>query len=182
MVLNHTDVYNKFEVLFRKYYPGLVIYASRLIENREVAEDLIHDLFVHIWEKIDSLEAENIKAYLFISIRHRCLNYLEHLHIHTEYQKKIIQKGDIISSLTWEYFVESELRERLEAAIHKLPPQAQKIFLMSRFDNKTAIVIANELGLSPRTVEKHMEIALKTLKKELSDYLPMGILFFLLYG
>ena len=106
---------------------------------------------------------------LFTSIRHRCLNYLDHLKIRNEYQEKILQKRDITGMLTWEYYVEAELRQHIETAIDHLPPQARKIFLMNRFDRKTAVTIAAELGLSPRTVEKHLEIALKNLKKELKD-------------
>ena len=116
---------------------------------------------------------------LFTSIRHRCLNYLDHLKIRNEYQEKILQKRDITGMLTWEYYVEAELRQHIETAIDHLPPQARKIFLMNRFDRKTAVTIAAELGLSPRTVEKHLEIALKNLKKELKDYLPATLLLWL---
>ena len=116
---------------------------------------------------------------LFTSIRHRCLNYLDHLKIRNEYQEKILQKRDITGMLTWEYYVEAELRQHIETAFDHLPPQARKIFLMNRFDRKTAVTIAAELGLSPRTVEKHLEIALKNLKKELKDYLPATLLLWL---
>ena len=94
-------------------------------------------------------------------------------------KEKILQKGDITGMLTWEYYVEAELRQHIETAIDHLPPQARKIFLMNRFDRKTAVTIASELGLSPRTVEKHLEVALKSLKKELKDYLPTTLLLWL---
>ena len=160
MSFNSTDEYQKFETLFKQYYSGLVVYASRFTGNTENAEDLVHDLFIHIWEDNRILGTDHIKAYLFTSIRHRCLNYLDHLKIRNEYQEKILQKGDITGMLTWEYYVEAELRQHIETAIDHLPPQARKIFLMNRFDRKTAVTIAAELGLSPRTVEKHLEVAL----------------------
>lgn len=176
----HSDNYKKFETLFNQYYSGLIIYATRFTEDSKTAEDFVHDLFIHIWEEICILETENIKAYLFTAIRHRCLNYLAHLKIRNEYQENIMQKGDITGMLTWEYFVEEELRQHIEIAIDHLPPQARKIFLMNRFDHKTAAAIAEELGLSPRTVEKHIEVALKSLRKELAEYLPASLLFWLL--
>ena len=179
MSFNSTDEYQKFETLFKQYYSGLVVYASRFTGNTENAEDLVHDLFIHIWEDNRILGTDQIKAYLFTSIRHRCLNYLDHLKIRNEYQEKILQKGDITGMLTWEYYVEAELRQHIETAIDHLPPQARKIFLMNRFDRKTAVTIAAELGLSPRTVEKHLEVALKSLKKELKDYLPTTLLLWL---
>lgn len=168
-----TEEYRKFELLFKRYYSGLVVYASRFTGRTETAEDLVHDLFVHIWENDRSLlENQQVKYYLFTSVRHRCLNYLAHLKIRNEYQEKIMQKGDVTGMLTWEYYVEEELRLRIETAVDHLPPQARKIFLMNRFDRKTATTIASELGLSSRTVEKHLQIALKMLRKELADYLP----------
>ena len=179
MSFSSTDEYQKFETLFKQYYSGLVVYASRFTGNTENAEDLVHDLFIHIWEDNRILGTDHIKAYLFTSIRHRCLNYLDHLKIRNEYQEKILQKRDITGMLTWEYYVEAELRQHIETAIDHLPPQARKIFLMNRFDRKTAVTIASELGLSPRTVEKHLEVALKNLKKELKDYLPTTLLLWL---
>lgn len=175
-----SDNGKKFETLFNQYYSGLIIYANRFTGDSQTAEDFVHDLFIHIWEEIRILETENIKAYLFTAIRHRCLNHLAHLKIRNEYQENIIQKGDITGMLTWEYFVEEELRQHIEIAINHLPPQSRKIFLMNRFDRKTAATIAEELGLSPRTVEKHIEVALKSLRKELADYLPVSFLFWFL--
>ena len=92
MSFSSTDEYQKFETLFKQYYSGLVVYASRFTGNTENAEDLVHDLFIHIWEDNRILGTDHIKAYLFTSIRHRCLNYLDHLKIRNEYQEKILQK------------------------------------------------------------------------------------------
>ena len=68
----------------------------------------------------------------------------------------------------------------IEKAIRQLPPQCQKIFIMNRFNDKSITQIAEELEISPRTVEKHIEIALKKLRQELADYLPAGLLLWLL--
>ena len=122
-----------------------------------------------------------LKAYLFSSVHNRCLNYLEQLNVRNKYQEQILQKGDITGLLTWEYYVESELQEHIEKAINQLPPQCRKIFIMNRFNDKSIAQIAEELEISPRTVEKHIEVALKKLRQELSDYLPAGLLFWLLH-
>ena len=177
MLTVQSDEYQRFEILFKRFYNGLVVYARHFTGVPEIAEDLVHDLFIHIWEDNRILKTENIKSYLFTSIRHRCLNYLSHLKILNEYQEKIMQKGDVIGMLTWEYYIEEELRQHIVTAIDHLPPQARKIFIMNRFDHKTATEIAKELGLSSRTVEKHLELAIKSLKKELAEYLPTIILF-----
>lgn len=170
-----------FSLLFNHYYSGLVVYAHQFLGSRENAEDIVHDVFMSLWEKREIINAEfYLKGYLFTSVRNRCLNYIEHSHIQTEYQKQVLQRGDIGGSLTWEYFVESELSELIERALDKLPPQRKKVFLMNRFENKTAAQIAAELNLSPRTVEKHIQMALQSLRTNLKDYLPAAILMWLL--
>lgn len=169
-----------FESLFNLYYSGLIVYANRFTNQIEISEDIVHDVFITLWEKKSSLLMESAKAYLFSSVRNRCLNHLEQLKVRNKYQEQILQKGDITGLLTWEYYVESELQEHIEKAIRQLPPQCQKIFIMNRFNDKSITQIAEELEISPRTVEKHIEIALKKLRQELADYLPAGLLLWLL--
>ena len=170
-----------FESLFNLYYSGLIVYANRFTNQIEISEDIVHDVFIALWEKKDSLFMESAKAYLFSSVHNRCLNYLEQLNVRNKYQEQILQRGDITGLLTWEYYVESELQEHIEKAINQLPPQCRKIFIMNRFNDKSIAQIAEELEISPRTVEKHIEVALKKLRQELSDYLPAGLLFWLLH-
>lgn len=170
-----------FSFLFYEYYSGLVVYANRFLNSTENAEDVVNDIFASLWEMRQALDPElYIKGYLFTSVRNRCLNYIEHLRVQTEYQKQILDKGDIGGSFTWDYFVESELNDIIEKALDKLPPQRKKVFKMNRFENKTATQIAEELEISPRTVEKHIEKALQSLRADLKDYLPAALLLLLL--
>ena len=151
---------NTFESLFNQYYSGLIVYANRFTNQTEVSEDIVHDVFISLWEKRNSLLMESAKAYLFSSVRNRCLNHLEQLKVRNEYQEQLLQKGDITGLLTWEYYVESELREHIEKAIRQLPPQCQKIFIMNRFDGKS---IAQRIGnLSPHGRETHRSCLEKT--------------------
>lgn len=169
-----------FESIFNTYYSGLVAYSAYLTGDTPAAEDVVCDVFTHTWEKQEILHMEGIKAYLFTSVRNRSLNYLAQLKVRNNYQENILQNGDITGLLTWEYYVEAELREHIEQAIRKLAPQCQKIFIMNRFDNKNVAEIAEELQLSPRTVEKHIEIALRKLRIELADYLTVACIIYLL--
>ena len=124
---------------------------------------------------------ENQKAYLFTAVRNQSLNYLAQLKVRDEYREYIVQKGDVTGLLTWEYYVKSELKEHIERAVHNLPAQCQKIFIMNRFENKSVAEIANEMQLSTRTVEKQIRIALKKLRVDLADYLSVAYLIYLLY-
>lgn len=178
--LNRGDV-SSFSLLFNRYYSGLVVYANQFLNSTANAEDIVNDVFTSLWERRLIITPDfYLKGYLFTSVRNRCLNHIEHLRIRTEYQKHILEKGDIGGSLTWEYFVEAELSELIEKALDKLPAQRKKVFLMNRFENKTAVQIAKELQLSPRTIEKHIEKALQSLRADLKDYLPAAVLLWLL--
>lgn len=174
-------VSSSYVFLFNRYYSGLVVYAKHLLGSETHAEDIVHDIFTSLWEKRETLDVTiSIKSYLFASVRNRCLNHLIHQRVHDEYQEAVLHKGDVSGMLTWDYYVESELSEMIEKAIDKLPPQCRKIFIMSRFEEKTAQEIADNLSISPRTVEKHIEKALRLLRLELQDYLPLGLLLWLI--
>lgn len=174
-------VSSSYVFLFNRYYSGLVVYAKHLLGAETHAEDIVHDIFTSLWEKRETLDVTiSIKSYLFASVRNRCLNHLIHQRVHDEYQEAVLHKGDVSGMLTWDYYVESELSEMIEKAIDKLPPQCRKIFILSRFEEKTAQEIGDDLSISPRTVEKHIEKALRLLRLELQDYLPIGLLVWLI--
>ena len=171
-----------FEKLFNTYYSGLVVYASRFTEDTPAAEDIVSDVFAALWEDRSALHLENTKGYLFTAVRNRSLNYLAQLEVRSQYQEEAMRKGEATGTLTWDYYVEGELREAINKAVDTLPEQCKKVFVKSRFEHKNVNEIARELDLSPRTVEKHIEVALRKLRAELEDYLPAAILAWLLNG
>lgn len=153
-----------FEDLFRHYAKGLMVYAMEYVGSHQEAEDVVHDVFVSLWERIGAVSGDNVKAYLFRATRNRCLDNLARRKVRTDYRRRAMAED-------WEFdfggFVESELEQRIAAAMAKLPPQRQKVLTMSRFEGRSAADIALELGISPRTVEKHIEMAVKALRIEL---------------
>ena len=165
-------LYNEsFEALFSHYAKGMVVYAREFLFSPQEAEDIVHDVFVSLWEKIDSLSADTAKAYLFRATRNRCLDHLKHLKVRSAYQEKILVERDAPDALETDYYIETELKGHIEAIMNSMPPQRRKVFMMSRMEGKSAQEIAAEVNLSPRTVEKHIELALKHLKIHLSHYI-----------
>ena len=161
-----------FENLFLHYARGLMVYAREYVGSHEEAEDVVHDVFVSFWQQMDRLSDDNIKAYLFRATRNRCFDHLDRLKIRADYKEKIIKEKRGLK-LDVDFFVEPELEKRIGDAIGKLPPQRRKVLVMHKFEGKTFAGIASELGISPRTVDKHVEMAVKSLRKELSEYLPL---------
>jgi len=166
-----------FEQLFRSQYPILCGYARKYLDDTDQAEEVVQEMFFNFWQKKDQLEINiSVEAYLFRSVRNSCLNYLKHLKIREEHRlataHEIRQKEQSIHDN-----VEAlELQEKIESVIAKLPPERQKIFKMSRYEELKYKEIAEKLNLSIKTVEVQMSKALKFLRQHLSEYLSLAII------
>jgi len=160
-----------FEILFRFYYPGLVVFATQIVLDKDEASEIVQDFFVRLWEKRSHIkETTSLKAYFFTSIKNQSLNYLKKTKIHTrniEQLKELVETNPIYN---FDIFIESELQEKIKAAIEKLPTRCGKIFVMSRFQGISNNEIAQKLEISKRTVETQISNALKILRYELKKY------------
>ncbi len=178
MTNRHIALNDSFDDLFRHYAKGLMVYAMEYLGSHHEAEDVVHDVFVSFWERIGAVSNDNVKAYLFRATRNRCLDHLAHRKVQSDYSRRMMAED-------WEFdfdgFVESELEQLIASAVAKLPPQRQKILTMSRFEGKSAGDIASELGISPRTVEKHIEMAVKNLRVELRNIVPAMLLYYIFF-
>ena len=150
-------------------------FAKEFGLNRQEAEDVVHDVFVGLWEKMDSINTETARAYLFQAIRNRCLNYIQRLKNRTVLQDVMLERRELPDPIDEELYIYSELKNHLDTAIDKLPQQQRKIFIMARRENKTAAEIAIEMELSPRTVEKHLELASAKIRQSFLKYLSIII-------
>ncbi len=164
----------EFEILFRSHYGMLVNFANSFLQDLDSAQEIVQDVFIRLWEKRAEVDPQkSVKSYLYSSVRNRSLNYIrDHKKFRNEYL-------DIEQALDAEFAVEiagkSNLEERIEQALQKLPPKCRQIFEMSRFEEKKYKVIAGELNISPKTVEAQMSKALRIMRAELQDYLFLFI-------
>jgi len=166
-----------FDVAFRRYYPGLVIFASQFTAEQSVAEEIVQDFFVRLWEKrMDLVFTDSMKSYFFTSVKNRCFNYLKHRKIELE----VIERLKVISrqSLLFEpdVYLDSELQEKITRAVNALPERCREVFIMSRFKGMKNDEIAEQLNLSKRTVETHISNAIASLRRDLKEYAGLVIL------
>lgn len=165
-----------FDYIFHYYYSGLVVFAQKYIPDSDVAKDIVQALFVKLWTNREKLVINSsLKSYLFSSIKNRCIDYLRHEATKGKVEKKLIAD---LSEITDErnLFVESELREKINAAMEKLPPVCREVFYMNRFEGLKSAEIAEKKEISVRTVEAHIGKALKILRVELAGYLPSSLI------
>lgn len=169
-----------FEEWFSYYAKGLLGYAREFVASQEEAEDLVHDVFVKLWEKMDNVSPEAIKTYLFRATKNRAIDHLTHLKVRSKYQDRILQGGEPPEAFTTDLYIPLQLQSFLEEALDKLTPQQKKVFVMYRLEERPLAEISVELGISPRTAEKHLELASKFMKNYLSEHIYLLLLTFLL--
>ncbi|WP_321332299.1 RNA polymerase sigma-70 factor [uncultured Bacteroides sp.] len=175
-----------FEELFNKYRTRFIRFAQNYVHDAPIAEDFVMEAFVYYWENRNRLENErNIPAYILTVIKHKCLNYLQHLQLETNVAEDMAIRAqwelDIrISTLKacdpYDIF-SAETKEMVNKALSELPEKTKRVFLMSRLENKSNMQIATELGISAKGVEFHITKALKKLRISLKDYYPLLFLF-----
>ena len=159
-----------FQALFRKYYGALCSFANQVLNNKELSEETVQDVFVKMWEKRQVITIEtSVKNYFFRSVRNHCLNQLQHEKIKKQYAGRILEaaRQEIDPE---EYFIEVDLIRRIDESIGSLPPKRREIFRLSREQGMKYKEIAEELNISVKTVEAQMGLALKHLRNELKDY------------
>ncbi|MFA5327467.1 MAG: RNA polymerase sigma-70 factor [Prolixibacteraceae bacterium] len=170
-----------FQTLFRKYYPAMCHFARHFLNDAELAEETVQDMFVKIWEKRETLNIESsLKHYLFRSVRNHCLNQIQHEKIKKQYANKVLESThhEIVSE---QYFLEVDLVERIEKSINSLPPKRKEIFRLSREQGLKYKEIAETLDISVKTVEAQMGMALKYLREDLKDYSNYLMTLFLIF-
>lgn len=161
-----------FNAFFLKYYPALCSYATQFVDF-ENSEEISQDVMVWLWENRKTVTIESsLISYLFKMIRNRCLTLINH----NEMKNKIL--GLLYNHLENQFddpnfYIVEELSERIESAIKSLPDSYRIAFEMNRFENMTYQEIANQLNISPKTVDYRIQQALKILRVKLKDYLPL---------
>lgn len=152
----------EFEAYFRKLYLPLGMYALRLVDDADVAEDLEQDAFMKAWMYIESgNEIENFTSFMYRTLRNVCLNYLRNRHE--------MLGEDFIPEVSAEEIDTSFRDARIWKAIDGLPEKCREVFLMSKRDGLTNEEIAEELGISIKTVKNQMTKAYARLREALSD-------------
>ena len=154
---------------FSSYRSQLFNYISYKIENKEDAEDLVQDTFVRLLECGKMLRKDTVKSFIF-TIAHNLI---------TDYLRRFYKKQEITS-----YMMESikpevrsfesdiiarDLEKHEKAVMHMLPPQRKKIYYMNRFMDMSSDDISDKLCLSKRTVENHLFLGRKEIRKYIKE-------------
>jgi RNA polymerase sigma-70 factor, ECF subfamily len=169
-----------FRIIFERFYSELCGYASHILHNNQISEELVQDIFIKIWNNRHKIEIKNSpRAYLYQSVHNQAINHAKQL------MTEKFRRFQLMDESRWKfiennYFIDDYLIEKLEAkdtqikiehAIAELPPQCKEVFKLNRFEEKSVTEIAHQLNVSENTVRTQLFRALSKIKK--------AILFFL---
>jgi RNA polymerase sigma-70 factor, ECF subfamily len=169
-----------FEKVFKSHYGALHAYANVILKDADRAEEVVQTVFLKLWEKRATLQiTTSLKAYLYRAVYHDSLNQLKHQKVRqrhweqTQYAMNQQLSTDNVHIMEGQ---EKELVDRIQQTLDALPEKCRMVFHLSRFEELKYGEIAEQMGISPKTVEAHMSKALKTLRMELAEFLPIVIL------
>ena len=167
-----------FSGLFQCYYKDLVLYAGRYISSQAACEDIVQNVFLKLWNDRDTIEIEGaLRSYLLRSVINQCIDEIRHKNVINEHQKYFLDsmdEGDLSVEKTLLY---SDLMEHLDEALKKLPDVLQQAFVMSRMNGMKYGEIAEELGVSVRTVEVRIGKALSQIRISLKDFAGLLLIY-----
>ena len=166
-----------FEGVYKHFIRPLHMYAISILRDEDTAKGMVQNVFLKLWERRERLQfSGSIKAYLYGAVYNECLNNLRHQKIKVNHQQHVLYmtKDNAEEGTGMELL---DLKEKLQQAMNELPEKCRTVFQLSRFEELKYQEIADELGISIKTVENQMGKALKTLRLKLVDYLPLLIWF-----
>ncbi len=165
------------EGLYEVYYKPLVVWADTFIHDVGLAEDLVQEFFIKLWEKgmLEGVEPERLKNYLYVGVRNRALNSLDK----NDPLRWVGEKA--IPTAVWEEYdeVKDQLEERVRAAVERLPEKSREIVKCVYWEDMKYKEVAERFGVSLATVKTLLVNSLKALRKDTSIRLDV-LLFFLL--
>lgn len=159
-----------FEYIYRRFGGNLVRYVASRVQNRSISEEIVQEIFLSLWirrEKI-ALETE-LEAYLLSAAKYKILSHIRSEKVRRNYAEHFaLFVAQHQSNVTAELLDLADLKVFIDERVSTLPPKCQQAFRMSRFSHKSTAEIAEEMGISTRTVENYITKALKCLREALS--------------
>ncbi|MGI6574207.1 MAG: RNA polymerase sigma-70 factor [Fermentimonas sp.] len=178
----------QFEEAYISYYSRMKRFAQEYVIREEDAENIVHDIFVELWEKkLEFISHVNLNGYLFVILKNRCIDFLRRKiteqramsKMQEEYLLTLKLQLESLEVLDNKLLSEPDIETIIQNAIDSLPEKCRQIFVMNKIEGKKQKQIARELNISVNSVESQMAIAYKKLKVALKDYVPLLTFFFI---
>ena len=179
-------IVNSFNEIYTSYYKKSFFFAKSYVHNDLAAEDIASESLIKLWEKLKTEKIDYIEPLLLTILKNKALDYLKHEEVKRTafesmvdwHQQELSIRISTLESCDPNEIFSDEVESIIRETLKLLPEQTRRIFLLSRFENKSNKEIAEQMGVSIKGVEYHISKALKALRITLKDYLPLFYFFF----
>ncbi|WP_295120647.1 RNA polymerase sigma-70 factor [uncultured Chitinophaga sp.] len=168
-----------FVCIYKRYWSELYRCAFKIFPNQETCEELIHDVFLYLWDKGRNVQINSLKDYLYIAVKNRALNRIR---AENNLLRMLNARAGVAESVmpAEERLHCMEINRIYDEALAELPERCRTIMIMSRKDHLSNKEIALKLDITPKTVENQITIALRHIRTRLGEYLVTLLCFCLL--
>lgn len=179
-------IVNSFNEVYTSYYKKSFFFAKSYVHDDLAAEDIASESLIKLWEKLKTEKIDYIEPLLLTILKNKALDYLKHEEVKRTafesmvdwHQQELSIRISTLESCDPNEIFSDEVESIIRETLKLLPEQTRRIFLLSRFENKSNKEIAEQMGISIKGVEYHISKALKALRITLKDYLPLFYFFF----
>lgn len=179
-------IVNSFNEIYTSYYKKPFFFAKSYVHDDLAAEDIASESLIKLWEKLKTEKIDYIEPLLLTILKNKALDYLKHEEVKRTafesmvdwHQQELSIRISTLESCDPNEIFSDEVESIIRETLKLLPEQTRRIFLLSRFENKSNKEIAEQMGISIKGVEYRISKALKALRITLKDYLPLFYFFF----
>ena len=177
-------IVNSFNEIYTSYYKKSFFFAKSYVHDDLAAEDIASESLIKLWEKLKTEKIDYIEPLLLTILKNKALDYLKHEEVKRTafesmvdwHQQELSIRISTLESCDPNEIFSDEVESIIRETLKLLPEQTRRIFLLSRFENKSNKEIAEQMGVSIKGVEYHISKALKALRITLKDYLLLLLL------
>ncbi|MBL0745785.1 RNA polymerase sigma factor [Chryseolinea lacunae] len=167
-----------YSIIFKQYWKTLYHQAYCKVQSHELAEEIVQELFLTLWEKRSTLLISNLLHYLRTALRNKCIDHIRATLVKDKYWRYYKQFIPRQADATQEMVSYNNLAEALETGLSRLPEKTKAVFALSRFEGRSIAEVAKVVRLSEKAVEYHLTKSLKILKVYLKDFVLLALLLF----
>lgn len=159
--------------LFLRYYSLLGVFAYRYLSDKQLCEDVVHDVFLELYQQKDRfLTISALKTYLYNAVRNRCIDFLRHYKVEERHAALLMAQEEVFYE---DQVLEAEVYTLLKKAIAELPGQTRRVYdlILQGYSNPE---IAEKMGLTEEAVKAHRKRGKKLLREKLAYLLSVSLL------
>ena len=171
VVLMQSDSYQAFSELYVRYYDPLHFYCQKFLNDDNEAEDVVQDIFMHLWETRSTLAiTSSFSGYIYASAHNRILKMMRQFDVHLRYAQHILMNAKECTNETEDAILDNDYASLLNEMMERLSPKQKEVFRLSRMEGLTYKEIAEILHISVPAVQKHVSNVLEKIKGYLKQH------------